>query len=312
MKRIISILLAGALISMLPSGKIKIGIVQYAEHTALAEANQGFLDALADNGYSGDEVEIEQKNSYYSNSECENIIDEFISDKKDLIFAIASNPAMIAAQKTDKIPVLFSASTNPEDAGLSAVSGGNISGTSDLVPMSEQMEVLLRLVPNAKTVAVIYCVDDAENPALAESAESALGEFGAEAVLKPFSDADGLLEAVSSCGGEADALYIPFSDIAADSMAAVSAAANEAKLPVMCGLSEMVRSGGLISLEIDYYKLGYQTGEMAVRYFKGEVTSVGDMPIEYQPTENLKIVLNLDTAEAIGIEIPEDILGRAA
>ncbi|MGN1097839.1 MAG: ABC transporter substrate-binding protein, partial [Clostridia bacterium] len=290
--------------------KIKIGIIQLVQHAALDAANEGFCAALEENGFDSSKVEIEQANASGDQANCQSIASSFVNDKKDLILAIATPAAQAVAAKTKDIPILVTAVTDPAESGLVASNdapGGNVSGTSDMNPINEQMELITKIVPNAKKVAILYCSAEANSVLQANMAEAALKELGIEAVHKTVSQSNEIQQVVSSCVGEVDAIYTPTDNMMASGMATVAKVANDNKIPVICGESGMVESGGLITYGINYYNLGHMTGEMAVKYFNGEVVNVGDMPIEYLASEELEVSINWDTVEAIGIEIPEDI-----
>ena len=288
----------------------KVGVLQYLEHNALGAANEGFQDALNESGLN---IDIEYQNAQGDSSNCQTIASSFVNDNKDLIFAIATPAAQAVAAKTTDIPILVSAVTDPADSGLvasNAAPGGNISGTSDMNPIDEQMGLLVDLVPDAKTVAILYCSSEDNSKLQADLAEQTLAEMGITAVHKTVTQSNEIQSVVASCVGEVDAIYAPTDNMIASAMTTVAKVANDAKIPVICGESNMVDAGGLITYGIDYYTLGRMTGEMAIRYFNGEA-SVGEMPIEYQDQDSLQLAINWDTADAIGITIPEELAAQS-
>lgn len=293
------------------SDTYKIGVLQLVEHNALSAANLGFCDALEASGL---KVEIEQQNAQNDQANCQTIASSFINDNKDLILAIATPAAQAVAAKTKDIPILLTAVTDPAESDLVASNeapGANVSGTSDMNPIKEQMELLQQIVPDAKKVAIVYCSSEANSVLQANMAEAALAELGIEAVHKTVTQSNEIQQVVASCVGEVQAIYAPTDNMIASGMTTVAKVANDAKIPVICGEANMVEAGGLITYGINYYNLGYKTGEMAVRYFAGEVASVGEMPIEYLASDDLELQVNWDTAAAIGITIPDDIAARS-
>ena len=272
---------------------IKIGVLQFVQHTALDAANDGFVDAINDSGL---KVYIEQKNAYADANEAAVIAEEFVQDSKDLIFAIATPPAIAASCSTEDIPILFTAVTQPIEAGLVQSlehPGGNISGTVDVYPVEEQLQLLLRRVPDAKSVAVVYN-DDLYTPIFARQAEEILTGMGLTVASKSVDYSTDLNELVSSCIGQVQAVYAL--DVYADF--------EGAGIPTVYSDSSI---GGLITYDINYYNLGYRTGQMAVRYLTGEVDSVGDMPVEQLSEDELDIIVNREpVTEALGIT-PESL-----
>ena len=157
----------------------------------------------------------------------------------------------------------------------------------------------------------MYCSSESNSKIQSDLAEAAIKEAGMESVVKTVSAIDEAKSAVESLKGQVDFIYIPTDNTLADGMTTVAAAAKECGLPTIVGESGMVNSGALATYGIDYYELGKATAAMAVKILKGEATSA-EMPVEYQTDEAvLEIAINTDTAEALGIVIPEDVLSKA-
>ena len=210
--------------------------------------------------------------------------------------------------------MLFTAVTDPAGSGLvadNAAPGGNLTGTSDMNPVAQQIALGKQLIPDAKKVAIMYCSSESNSKIQSDLAEAAIKEAGMEAVVKTVSAIDEAKSAVESLKGKVDFIYIPTDNTLADGMTTVAAAANECGLPTIVGESGMVNSGAFATYGIDYYELGKTTAAMAVKILKGEA-SPADMPVEYQTDEAvLQIAINSQTAEALGIEIPEEVLSKA-
>jgi putative ABC transport system substrate-binding protein len=290
------------------AGKVTVGIIQYVDHVALNSARDGFIDALKDNGYvDGQNLEIDLQNAQGDQSNLSTISDRFVSNKVDLVLAIATPAAQSIAGKTTEIPVLGTAITDYVAAKLinsNDAPGGNISGTTDMNPVKEQIDLLYKLVPNAKTVGVLYTSNEDNSIVQAAMAKEAIEALGLKYVEVTVSNSNEVQQATQSIVDQCDAIYIPTDNIFASAMPVVHGVTSEAKKPVICGESGMVMSGGLATLGINYYDLGYQTGLMAVKIFKGEAETA-TMPIE-SATE-FDFVINGTVAEEIGLEIPEDL-----
>ena len=130
---------------------IKIGIIQLVEHPALDKACKGFVDALAEAGYvDGKNISIDMHNAQGDQGNCVTIANKLVNDKDDLIFAIATPAAQAVANLTKNIPILISAVTDPESAKLvksNEKPETNVTGTSDLTPVAQQIKLLKKIVP---------------------------------------------------------------------------------------------------------------------------------------------------------------------
>lgn len=295
--------------------KLKIGIIKFGEFTALTNATQGFIDGLADAGYvDGENITIHELSAAAETGNCPTIADTLINENSDLILAVATPAASAVKEKTTTIPVLFTAVTDPAASGLvesNDAPGANLTGTSDMNPVSQQIALGKQLIPEAKTVAIMYCSSESNSKIQADLAAAAIEEQGMESVVKTISAIDEAKSAIESLKGQVDFIYIPTDNTLADGMTSVSMAANECGLPTIVGESGMVGNGALATFGINYYELGKTTAEMAVKILKGEATP-SEMPVEYQTSEDiLEIAVNTDTAEKLGITIPEDILDSA-
>ena len=295
------------------TGKIKIGVMQFGEFDALTNAYQGFVDGLKDAGYvDGENIVINYKSASSDPNNCPTIADTLINDGSELILAIATPSALAIKQKTSTIPVLITAVTDPADSDIVAdnnVPGGNITGTSDLNPVAKQIELLTQILPEAKTVAVLYCSSEPNSKIQYDLAKAAIESQGLTCVEKNVSGIDEAPLAITSLKGTADAIYIPTDNTLADGMNAVTQAANSVQLPTIVGEKGMVMDGGLASYSLDYYELGKQTAQMAVEILNGADPST--MAIQYLDEAKLELVVNTETAAACGITIPESVLSQA-
>jgi putative ABC transport system substrate-binding protein len=285
-----------------------IGIIQYVEHPALDAAREGFVDALADNGFvDGDNITLDVQNAQADQSNLKTISQRFVNNNEDLILAIATPAAQAIASETTEIPVLGTAITDYEVAKLvdsNEAPGGNISGTTDINPVKEQIDLMVQLVPDVENVGLLYTSSEDNSVLQAELVKEACEALGLNVVEATVTSSNDVQQVTQSLVGKIDALYIPTDNVLASSMPIVSEITTENMIPVICGEENMVLSGGLATLGINYYNLGYQTGEMAVKVLNGEAEPA-TMPIESQ-TE-FSYVINGDVADMIGIEIPTDL-----
>lgn len=287
----------------------KIGIIQLSEHTALDAAREGFIDALVEAGFSEDNIEVQNAQGEIPN--CATIATKFVNDKVDLILAIATPAAQAAAQATTEIPILATAVTDFVSAGLvdsDEVPGGNVSGTSDMNPIEEQADLLVKLVPEAKTVGILYCSAEDNSILQAELAREAFEALGLTVNEYTVADVNEIQAVTTNAVGEVDAIYIPTDNLFAENMPTAVLVTEPAKIPVICGESGMVESGGTATYGINYYNLGKLAAEQAVEILVNG-KDVSTVPVGFAAAEDLEFAVNEANCEAIGLEIPEDLLG---
>ncbi|WP_182187557.1 ABC transporter substrate-binding protein [Pectinatus frisingensis] len=290
----------------------KIGVVQLVEHNALDAANKGFIDGLKERGYvEGQNITVDQQNAQADQSNLKNIAERFVSDKDDLICAIATPAAQTVANATKNIPIVGTAITDYKSAKLVASNekpGGNITGTSDMSPIKEQIDLLIKLFPNAKTIGTVYSSSEINSEIQVNLMKEYAESKGLKVETATVSTVNDIQQAVQSLTGKVDVFYEPTDNVIASAMPTLTSITDPAKIPVICGEPNMVKQGGLITYGIDYYKLGIQTSHMAADILDGK-TKPADMPIE--TAKDLKITVNKKDAATLGITIPDDILKGA-
>ncbi|MCB7089472.1 ABC transporter substrate-binding protein [Enterocloster bolteae] len=280
----------------------KIGVLQLVQHTALDAANEGFIAALDDAGIA---YEVDQQNASGDQSACQTVASKFANEKKDLILAIATPAAQAMVGAVEDTPVLVTAVTDPAESGLVDTNekpGANVTGTSDLTPVKEQIDLLKQLVPDARTIGVLYCSAESNSKIQADMAKEAIAAAGMESKEYTVSSSNEIQTVVQSMVGAVDAVYAPTDNVIAAGMATVGMVAGDNNLPVICGEAGMVQNGGLATYGIDYYQLGYMTGQQAVKILT-EGASPADMPIEYLPVEKCELTVNEETAQTLGIDV---------
>lgn len=286
----------------------KIGVSQLTTHDALDSAYKGFIDGLAEAGYKeGDNIEIDFQNAQGDKSNTSTIASQLVNDNPDLILAIGTPAAQSVANLTQDIPIVVTAITDPEEAGLvetNEAPGGNVTGTSDLNPIKEQMNLLQQLVPTAKKVAILYCSSEDNSKFQADLAAEAAAAIGIETVEATVSNTNDIEQVIQSLVNKVDAIYAPTDNTIASGMSTVAMVANSNNIPVICGETGMVENGGLATYGLNYYNLGKQTAAMAVKILTGE-EKPADMPIEY--LEETELAINEDVAAQLGITIPGDL-----
>ena len=292
--------------------KVNVGIVQLVEHAALDAANKGFVEGLASKGYKeGQNIAYDRQNAQADQSNLQNIAHRFVNNKVNLICAIATPAAQTVANVTSDIPIVATAVTDYKAAKLvkdNAKPGTNVTGTTDMNPVEHQLDLLLKLVPNAKSVGTIYCSSEVNSQLQIEILKKAAAAKGVTVKEATVSNVNDIQQAARSLVGKVQAIYVPTDNVLASAMPTLVSVTEEAKLPVICGEGGMVKAGGLATLGVDYYKLGFQAGEMAADILSGK-SKPADMAIQAQ--KEFKAMVNLKEAEKIGLKVPEDVLKGA-
>ncbi len=292
--------------------QLTIGISQFVEHPALDAAREGFISQLAKNGYEKDkQVKIDVQSAQASMDTAIQIAQKFEADKVDLVLAIATPTAQAAAQTSKEIPILFTAVTDPVEAGLVAAMdkpGANVTGTSDMNPVEEQLKLIKEMKADAKTVGIIYSSGEVNSKVQVDAAKAVAGKLGLEIKEAAITSATEVKQAAESMVGKVDAFYVPTDNMVVSSIAAVIGVAEAQKIPVIAGEENSVKSGAIATYGIDYTKLGEQTADMATKILKGEAKPA-DMAVEVQA--DMKLVLNKKAAEKMGVTIPQAMLDRA-
>ena len=291
---------------------VKVGIVQLVEHAALDAANKGFVDGMAANGFKEKEnVTYDRQNAQADQSNLQNIAQRFVSGKVDLICAIATPAAQTMANATKDIPIVGTAITDYAEAKLVASNKepkGNVTGTTDMNPIKEQVDLMLKIVPQTKTVGTVYSSSEVNSQLQIKILKEVLAAKNIKVVEATVSNVNDIQQAAQSLVGKVDAVYAPTDNVIASAMPTLVAITDEAKIPVFCGEGGMVKAGGLATVGIDYYKLGLQTGAMAARILSGK-EKPATMAIESQ--KEMQTIVNEEAAKKLGITIPADILKAA-
>lgn len=283
----------------------KVGILQLVQHQALDAATKGFRDAL--NEKLGDKVVFDEQNAQGDPATCATIANGLVSSGVDLILANATPALQAVAAATADIPVLGTSITEYGVAldiqDFNGTVGGNISGTSDLAPLDQQAAMIKELFPNAKTIGLIYCSAEANSLYQVNTVKAHLEGLGYTATLYPFSDSNDLASIVTTAVGANEVLYVPTDNTVASNTGIIDNICQPAQIPVVTGEKGICAGCGVATLSIDYYDLGYATGEMAYKVLNGEST-IATMPIEYAP--KFTKMYNAAICEKLGITVPAD------
>lgn len=296
-------------------GVTYIGIGQFAEHGSLDNCREGFLEGLKQEGYiEGDNLKVYYENAQADPGTANQIIDNFLAKKVDLISGIATPMAQsaYAATKKQDIPVIFTAVTDPIKAKLAKEDGtpvGEITGTSDKLPVEKQLEMIRTILPEAKTIGIIYSTSEANSIAAIEEYKAAAPNYGFEIVESGISTTADIPLATDNILEKVDCLNNLTDNTVVSSLATILNKANKKGIPVFGSEVEQVKVGCIASVGLDYFDLGVQTGKMAAKVLKGEKKA---SEINFEIIEEAAFYANTTVATNLGITIPEDLLSSAA
>jgi putative ABC transport system substrate-binding protein len=288
----------------------KIGISQFVEHPALDAARDGFIEGLAEEGFTEENVEFLEQNAQADFATAQSIAQRFRSQELDLILTIATPNAQAAANIIKDIPVMFTAVTDPVAAGIvdsMETPGANITGTTDMNPVGEQLELIKEFIPNVSDIGILYNPGEVNSVVQVDIAKAKAKEMGVTLHEGTVSNSSEVGLATSSLVDKVDAFYVPTDNIIVSALPSVLNISNSKNVPVFASENGQVEQGAIATLGIDYKLLGIQTGKMAARVLNGEDTA--GMSVE--SSDQLKLYLNTKAAEDLGLEIPEAVLERA-
>ena len=280
----------------------KIGITQIVSHQALDKAREGFKDALKEAGI---KAEYDEQNAQGDVTIANTIANKFITDKVDLVFAIATPAAQAVSNATGDTPILFSAVTDPEAAGLIKP---NVTGSSDKVDIEQQLALLREISKDAKKIGFLYNSSEENSLVQLEEIKKVAGKYDFEIVEQGISSANELPQAIDKMLTQVDALYLPTDNLISSSSALIAEKANAAKIMTFAAESGMLENGIFITKGIDYYQLGKEAGKMAAEILK-DGKKPSDLP--YKISETVEIAVNKQTLEQLGIKLPEDVMSKA-
>ena len=288
------------------SGTVSIGIIQLVEHPALDAAREGFLAALYDEGI---EAEVDFLNAQGDIATLATIAQRFVGNDVDLVLAIATPSVQAMAAATYTIPIVGTAITGYERAGVvysNEAPGGNVTGASDMNPIEEQIKMIVEFVPDIQTLGIVFSSNEANSVYQAEIAQAIAEGLGLTVVTGTVTATGDVQQNTLSVAGRVDAIFIPTDNTHADAMSVVGQVSIETGVPVFPGEEHMVMGGGVATLSVNYFELGYQSGMMAVQILRGE-GEPATMPIQF--SQRLTPVVNGFMASELGLDVPAHLTG---
>ena len=282
------------------NAKWHIGVCQLVTHDALDAATRGFKEELEKEF--GADVKIDIQNASGESANCVSICNKFVSKNVDLIMANATPALQAAANSTTTIPILGTSITEYGVAlnidNFDGKTGRNISGTSDLAPLVEQVDMLEEIFPDANKVGLLYCASEANSKYQVDVVKAQLIEDGKTVEMMSFSDSNDIASVLRGKIDNLDVVYIPTDNTAASNAETIDSICREKKVPVVAGEEGICKVCGTVTLSIDYYNIGVETGNMAIDILKNG-KDPKDMAIPYDRSPVKKF--NKEICDALGI-----------
>ncbi|WP_270598415.1 ABC transporter substrate-binding protein [Enterococcus asini] len=282
--------------------KPTVGVLQLVAHASLDASYDGFLEGLAENGYPEEKITLDYQNAQNDQANLKSMSEKLVKENPDVLLAIATPAAQALKNETSDIPITVTAVTDLVGAKLVADNdkpGANVTGTTDWAPVEKQIELLLSIVPDAKTVGIAYNAGETNSKIQADAAEAALKDAGVKAKVLTANTTNDVQQVITSLAKDVEAIYIPTDNTFATAAPVVGEVAKQTKTPVITGSVEQVENGALATYGIDYFSLGKTTGKMAAEILDGK-KKPADMPV--QSAEEFTLVVNEEMAQALGID----------
>lgn len=279
---------------------IKIGVLQLVQHEALDAVLKGFTETLDASDYA-DRIEWDIQNANGDQASLQSISEKLARDN-DILLAIATPAAQALATAETEKPVFISAVTDPVDAGLAEsleAPGGNVTGTSDMAPIAEQVDLLVRNFPDAVNVGIIYNSSEVNSVVQAEQATIELEKVGLTPIVSTVTSTNDIAQTMTALVEQVDAMFMVTDNTIDSSIALVGDIAKEAGIPTIGSSDSVVLTNGLATLSSSYEAYGVQTAEMVIRMLDEDLEA-GEIPIEL--AKEFKVIVNPEFAEALGLD----------
>lgn len=298
-----------------PAKKVyKVGLGQFAEHGSLDNCRNGFIEGMKEEGLiEGDNVTYLYDNAQTDGSAAQQIYNKYATQQVDMAVGIATPMAQVAygTFKDTDTPVIFSAVTDPVAAELANKDGspvGNITGTSDKLPVLAQLKLITEMFPDAKNIGILYTTSEVNSVSAIEEYQDLAGRFNVSIVVQSIDQGSDMPLAVDTILPKVDVMTNLTDNTVVANMPVLIEKANAMKIPVFGSEIEQVHKGCIASMGLDYIELGKQTGRMAAKILKGETKASNT---RYEVIENASLYLNKKVIENLGLNIDSSFETRA-
>ena len=289
-----------------------VGILQFVSHEALDAITEGIKEGLKESGYTeGDNLTIEFQNGQADQSKLATMSQQLLNKDADALVGVATPAAQALANVTQDVPIVLGAVTDPVGANLVAdmdQPGGNITGVSDKAPVAAQIKLAKDLLPEAKTVGILYSSTEDNSKYQVAEAEAAAEENGLTSKSYAVPSSNEIAQMVQVMAREVDFIYIPLDNTIANAMQTVVQEANKSKTPIITSVDTMVEQGGLATVGQDQFTIGVETGKMVAAILDGTAEPATTPIYTFSDGET---IINETQAQLLGITIPEILKDEA-
>ncbi|ASU21912.1 ABC transporter substrate-binding protein [Vibrio qinghaiensis] len=313
-KAIVTAVFAGAVLlssTSIMAKTAKVAVSQIVEHPALDATRQGLLDGLKAKGYEqGKNLDFDFKTAQGNPAIAVQIARQFVGENPDVLVGIATPTAQALVSATKTIPVVFTAVTDPVGAKLVKKleqPGKNVTGLSDLSPVEQHVELIKEIMPNVKSIGVVYNPGEANAVSLMELLKSSTQKHGIKLIEATALKSADVQTATQAIASKSDILYALIDNTVASAIEGMIVSANQAKTPVFGAATSYVERGAVASLGFDYYQIGVQTADYVVAILEGQAPGKLDVKV----AKGSDLMINKTAAEKLGVTIPQSVLDRA-
>lgn len=313
-KAIVTAVFAGAVLlssTSIMAKTAKVAVSQIVEHPALDATRQGLLDGLKAKGYEqGKNLDFDFKTAQGNPAIAVQIARQFVGENPDVLVGIATPTAQALVSATKTIPVVFTAVTDPVGAKLVKKleqPGKNVTGLSDLSPVEQHIELIKEIMPNVKSIGVVYNPGEANAVSLMELLKSSTQKHGIKLIEATALKSADVQTATQAIASKSDILYALIDNTVASAIEGMIVSANQAKTPVFGAATSYVERGAIASLGFDYYQIGVQTADYVVAILEGQAPGKLDVKV----AKGSDLMINKTAAEKLGVTIPQSVLDRA-
>ncbi len=290
--------------------KLKVGVVQMIENGAFDNMRDGFIQQLRDKGYTEDKLEIVALSAQGDPSTLNTIVQEMADGSYDLVATIATPASQSFVNMKSQTPQVFIAVSDPIKAGVVTSMENpdhNATGTSNPIPVEGIIELSKDLTPGIETFGILYNTSEVNSVSTVNKAKEYMNDQGYKIIEAVVTNSSEVKQAVEGLARDVSAIFVPNDSIIQNAMPTVVETAKAAKIPVYGSSVVMVESGALATLAVSDKEIGAISADMAIEILEGKKPA--DIPaINVEASDT---VINKRTAEAIEIQLSDDITERA-
>lgn len=311
LKKLVGLALSASLLASSAAFAQMVSVSSIVEHPALDSVRDGIKKALSDAGYTEENgLKWQFQTAQGNTAIAAQIARKYVGDKSDVIVAISTPSAQAVVAATKSIPIVYSAVTDPVAAQLVSSwepSGTNVSGVSDMLELEKQIDLIKKIVPNAKTVGMVYNPGEANSVVVVERLRTLLSDLDMSLVEATAARTVDVGAAARSLVGKVDVIYTNTDNNVVSAFEALVKVGNDAKIPIVASDTDSVARGAIAALGINYFDVGVQTGEMVVRILKGAKSA----EMASETSDKLELFVNPGAAAKQGVTLDEAFVKTA-